>query len=47
LGKFYTILKEKKKNHQIAIVATARKLLMSIFHMHTRKEPYDPPEVNA
>jgi len=46
LGNFYTRLKEKK-NHQIAIVATARKLLVSIFHMLTRKEAYDPPEVSA
>ncbi len=46
LGNFYTRLK-RKKNHQIAIVATARKLLVSIFHMLTRKEPYDPPEVSA
>ena len=41
LGNFYTRLKEKK-NHQIAIVATARKLLVSIFHMLTRKEPVRP-----
>lgn len=46
LGNFYTRLKERK-NHQIAIVATARKMLVSIFHMLTRKEPYDPPEVSA
>jgi transposase len=46
LGNFYTRLKEKK-NHQIAIVATARKMLVSIFHMLTRKEPYDPPEVST
>jgi hypothetical protein len=46
LGNFDTRLKQKK-NHQIAIVATARKLLVSIFHMLTRKEPYDPPEVSA
>ncbi len=46
LGNFYTRLKQKK-NHQIAIVATARKLLVSIFHMLKRKEPYDPPEVSA
>ena len=45
-GNFYTRLK-KRKNHQIAIVATARKMLVSIFHMLTRKEPYDPPEVSA
>jgi len=46
LGSFYSRLKQKK-NHQIAIVATARKMLVSIFHMLTRKEPYDPPEVCA
>jgi transposase len=46
LGNFYTRLKERK-NHQIAIVATARKMLVSIFHMLTRKEPYDPPGVSA
>ena len=46
LGNFYTRLKERK-NHQIAIVATARKMLVSIFHMLTREEPYDPPGVSA
>jgi hypothetical protein len=46
LGNFYTRLKSRK-NHQIAIVATARKLLVSMFHMLTRKEPYNPPEVNT
>jgi len=46
LGNFYTRLKQRK-NHQIAIVATARKMLVSIFHMLTRKEPYDPPGVSA
>ncbi|RDZ90654.1 IS110 family transposase, partial [Haloferax sp. Atlit-6N] len=46
LGNFYTRL-EQRKNHQIAIVATARKMLVSIFHMLTRKEPYDPPGVSA
>ena len=46
LGNFYTRLKERK-NHQIAIVATAWKMLVSIFHMLTRKEPYDPPGVSA
>jgi transposase len=45
-GNFYTRLK-KRKNHQIAIVATARKMLVSIFYMLTRKEPYDPPGVSA
>jgi len=46
LGNFYTRLKERK-NHKIAIVATARKLLVSVFYMLTRKEVYDPPEVSA
>lgn len=45
LGNFYTRLKQRK-NHQIAIVATARKLLVSIFYMLSRNEPYDPPEVS-
>lgn len=45
-GNFYTRLKDKK-NHQIAIVAMARKLLVSIFYMLKRKEPYDPPGVSA
>lgn len=43
-GNFYTRLKERK-SHQIAIVATARKILVSIFYIITRKEPYNPPEV--
>jgi len=46
LERFYARLKERK-NHQIAIVATARKLLVSIFHMLQRKEVYDPPGVNS
>jgi len=46
LGNFYTRLKERK-NHQIAIVATARKMLVSIFHMLKRQETYDPPGVSA
>lgn len=46
LGNFYTRLKEKK-NHQIAIVATARKMLVSMFYMLKREEPYDPPEVSG
>jgi len=45
-GNFYTRLK-RRKNDKIAIVATARKLLVSIFHMLKRNEPYDPPEVSA
>jgi transposase len=43
LGNFYTRLK-RRKNHQIAIVATARKMLVSIFYMLKRREAYDPPE---
>ena len=46
LGNFYTRLKQRK-NHQMAIVATAWKMLVSIFHMPTRKDPYDPPGVSA
>jgi len=46
LGSFYGRLK-RRKNHQVAIVATARKLLVSIFHMLDRKEVYDPPGVTA
>jgi transposase len=46
LGRFYARLK-RKKNHQVAIVATARKLLVSIFHMLDRKEVYDPPGVTV
>ncbi len=45
-GNFYTRLK-RRKNHQIAIVATARKMLVSIYYMLTRREVYDPPEVSA
>jgi transposase len=46
LGRFYARLK-RRKNHKIAIVATARKLLVSIFHMLQRKEVYDPPGVSG
>jgi hypothetical protein len=46
LGRFYARLK-RKKNHKVAIVATVRKLLVSIFHMLDRKEVYDPPEVST
>lgn len=46
LGNFYTRLKSPK-NHQIVTVATARKLLVSMFHMLTRNESYNPPEVNT
>jgi hypothetical protein len=46
LGNFYTRSKQCK-NHQIAIVATARKLLVSMFYMLQRRELYDPSEVSA
>lgn len=36
-----------KKGSQKAIVATARKLLVSIYHMLDRDEVYDPPGVTA
>jgi transposase len=45
-GNFYTRLKEKK-NNQIAIVATARKMLVSVFHMLKRNEPFNPPGETA
>ena len=36
-----------KKPRKKAIVATARKMLVSIYHMLDREEPYDPPGVNG
>jgi len=45
-GNFCTRLKQRK-NKQIAIVATARKMLVSMYYMLKRNEPYDPPEVSA
>ena len=48
LSEFYWRLREAKdKPHRVAIVATARKLLVSIYHMLTRKEVYDPPGVSS
>jgi transposase len=48
LSEFYWRLREtRNKPHKVAIVATARKLLVSIFHMLTNKEVYDPPTVNS
>jgi hypothetical protein len=38
---------KQRKNHHITIVATAWKLLVSIFHILERKEEYDPPEMSA
>jgi transposase len=48
LSDFYWRLREtRNKPHKVAIVATARKMLVSIFHMLRRNEPYDPPGVSA
>jgi transposase len=44
LSRFFERVK-RRKNYSIAIVATARKLLVSIYHMLDRKEVYDPPGV--
>jgi transposase len=45
LSRFYERL-ERRKSSKEAIVATARKLLVSIYHMLDRKEVYDPPGVS-
>jgi hypothetical protein len=44
LKQFYRRL-EQRKTHNIAIVAPARKLLVSIYYMLTREEVWNPPEV--
>jgi len=46
LSRFYERL-ARRKNSQKAIVATARKMLVSIYHMLDRGEVYDPPGVSA
>jgi len=46
LSRFYHRI-DRRKNSQKAAVATARKLLVSIYHMLDRGEPYDPPGVTA
>lgn len=46
LSRFYHRL-DRKKNSQKAAVATARKLLVSIYHMLDRDEVYNPPGVTA
>lgn len=46
LSRFYERI-ERRKNSQTAAVATARKLLVSIYHMLDRGEVYDPPGVTA
>lgn len=45
LREFYERLRKRGKPHNVAIVATARKLLVSIFHMLKNEEVYDPPPV--
>lgn len=46
LGNFHTRMKDRKHN-QKALVATARKLLVSMYAMLTKQEEYDPPEATA
>ncbi|HET7325632.1 MAG TPA: IS110 family transposase [Halococcus sp.] len=46
LSRFYNRLAGRKSNKE-AIVATARKLLVSVYHMLDREEVYDPPGVSA
>ena len=46
LSRFYDRL-AGKKGSQKAIVATARKLLVSVYHMLDREEVYDPPGVST
>ena len=46
LENFYTRSKQRK-NYQIAIVATARKLLVSMFYMLQHRELQDPPKMSA
>lgn len=48
LSDFYRRLRDQRgKPHKVAIVATARKMLVSIFHMLQNEEPYDPPGVDT
>ena len=46
LSRFFTRL-ESRMNSKKAIVATARKLLVSMYYMLVREEVYDPPGVSA
>lgn len=46
LSPFYERI-ERRKNSQKAAVATARKLLVSMYHMLDRGEVYDPPGVSS
>lgn len=45
LGRFYDRL-NGRKDSKTAIVATARKMLVSLYHMLDRQEVYDPPGVS-
>ncbi|WP_201293966.1 transposase [Natronorubrum halalkaliphilum] len=48
LSEFYWRLRgQKNKPHKVAIVATARKMLVSIFHMLSNEEVHDPPGVST
>ena len=46
LSRFYNRLAQRKSSKK-AIVATARKLLVSMYHMLDREEVYDPPGVSC
>jgi transposase len=46
LSRFYDRL-NGRKDSKVAIVATARKMLVSIYHMLDRQEVYDPPGVSS
>jgi transposase len=47
LSQFYWRLRNKRNRpHKVAIVATARKLLVALFNMLRKNEPHDPPEVS-
>lgn len=48
LSEFYWRLRDtRNKTHKEALVATARKLLVSLYHMLERQEGYDPPGVTT
>ena len=46
LSRFFNRL-DQRKHSMVARVATARKLLVSIYHMLDREEVYDPPGVSS
>ena len=46
LSRFYDRI-ANRKNSQKAIVATARKLLVSMYHTLDQEEVYDPPGVST